>query len=200
MPAHHCFNRFFLHGFMEKIAVFVDNGYFKKVQNVHRIRVDYESFTNGIVRQQGGKRWRTYVYDCPPYQSPTPTLDERRLVSSFDRFVSSLNRVSRFEVRLGRLQKINDEERPSARPLYKQKGVDMALGIDITRLSSKGVIDHVFLVAGDSDFVPAVESAKQEGVLVTLFYSRESHVHDSLFDACDERVPITFELLEPHMR
>jgi uncharacterized LabA/DUF88 family protein len=185
---------------MEKIAVFIDNGYFKNVQNALRIRVDYESFTNAIVSQRGGKRWRTYVYDCPPYQSPAPTPDERRLVSNFDRFVSSLKRASRFEVRLGRLQKIRGDESLSARPLYKQKGVDMAMGIDITRLSSKGAIDQAFLIAGDSDFVPAVESAKQEGVLVTLFYSRESHVHDSLFDACDERVPITLELLDSHIR
>jgi uncharacterized LabA/DUF88 family protein len=42
------------------------------------------------------------------------------------------------------------------------------------------------LVAGDSDYVPAIKAAK-ETVNVTLCYY-EGTIHRELFDVCDERV------------
>ncbi len=51
------------------------------------------------------------------------------------------------------------------------------------------------VIAGDSDFVPAVEQAKDAGVVVRLLYFRES-CHDELLDAVDERVEITQVLVD----
>ena len=56
-------------------------------------------------------------------------------------------------------------------PSIHQKGVDMRLGLDIAALTLKGHVDVVVLVAGDSDFVPAMKFARREGAqlfLVTL--------------------------------
>lgn len=79
--------------------------------------------------------------------------------------------------------------------MLKQKGVDMALGIDVTKLAATRQIQKIIIVAGDSDFIPAIVAAKDEGILVTLYYSEKSYLHDSLYEICDDRVPITAELL-----
>jgi len=49
-----------------------------------------------------------------------------------------------------------------------QKQVDMKIGIDITWLSLKGLVDQIVLVSGDSDFVPVAKLARREGVTFTL--------------------------------
>jgi uncharacterized LabA/DUF88 family protein len=50
-----------------------------------------------------------------------------------------------------------------------------------------------FLIAGDSDFIPAVEKAKAEGVVVHLFHGPAAH--RDLIHASDTRTLITLELL-----
>ena len=46
----------------------------------------------------------------------------------------------------------------------KQKGVDMRIGLDISSLSTKRLVDQIILIAGDSDFVPAAKFARREGI------------------------------------
>lgn len=49
-------------------------------------------------------------------------------------------------------------------PDFRQKGVDMRIGIDISSLSLKKQVDQIVLFAGDADFVPAAKLARREGV------------------------------------
>jgi uncharacterized LabA/DUF88 family protein len=53
-------------------------------------------------------------------------------------------------------------------PSLRQKGVDIKLALDFVRLAERGAISHALLLAGDSDFVPAIEIARDAGVLITL--------------------------------
>lgn len=46
----------------------------------------------------------------------------------------------------------------------KQKGVDMRIGLDISSLANKHLVDQIILIAGDSDFVPAAKYARREGI------------------------------------
>ncbi len=46
----------------------------------------------------------------------------------------------------------------------KQKGVDMRIGLDISSLANKHLVDQIVLIAGDSDFVPAAKYARREGI------------------------------------
>jgi uncharacterized LabA/DUF88 family protein len=52
----------------------------------------------------------------------------------------------------------------SVRLGLRQKGVDMRIGIDISSLTLKKLVDTIVLVAGDSDFVPAAKLARREGI------------------------------------
>ena len=47
---------------------------------------------------------------------------------------------------------------------YRQKGVDMRVGLDIASLAFKRQVDQIVLVTGDSDFVPAAKLARREGI------------------------------------
>jgi len=49
-----------------------------------------------------------------------------------------------------------------------QKGVDLKLGLDIASLAYKKQVEKIVLVAGDSDFVPAIKLARREGIDVVL--------------------------------
>jgi uncharacterized LabA/DUF88 family protein len=185
---------------MDKVAVFIDNGYFKKVQDSLGTRVDYEIFSDEIV---GGscERFRTYVYDCPPFQSNPPTAEEMERKSGFDGFKYSISHLSRFEFRTGRLQQIRDEngnviKKADGSPMLRQKGVDLAMGIDVAKLAAVKQVQKIIIVAGDSDFSPAVMAAKEDFIIVVLYYSPESFIHDDLYRLCDDRIQITKGLLE----
>jgi len=136
------------------------------------------------------ERFRTYVYDCAPYQGPAPTDSEKKRKSDSDRFFNALDRLPRFEIRLGRLRKTNSQ------PPFEQKGVDVLLSVDLVRLSSSNKIDKAILVSGDSDFVPAVRAAKDAGVIVELYYSPTQNLSSELFQICDDRFPIIRDLID----
>lgn len=46
----------------------------------------------------------------------------------------------------------------------KQKGLDLLIGMDITKLALKKLADRIVLIAGDPEFVPAAKLARREGV------------------------------------
>ena len=47
---------------------------------------------------------------------------------------------------------------------FRQKGVDMRLGLDIASVVFKRQVNQIVLVSGDSDFVPAAKLARREGI------------------------------------
>ena len=55
------------------------------------------------------------------------------------------------------------------RPDLQQKGVDTKIGLDLAWISYEKICNNVILVTGDSDFVPAIKTARRNGVFVTLY-------------------------------
>lgn len=172
---------------MDKAAVFIDGGYLAKVLewDFNRVRIDFELFSNELC--QNAERLRTYYYTCMPYQSNPPTAEESARYSSMNKFIYNLKKLSRFEVKLGKLSYIGGE--------YVQKRVDILMAVDIVRMSWDKQIQRAVILTGDSDFVPAVQASKDAGVLTQLFYSNTS-CHDELKDACDDRFEITQDLID----
>ena len=192
---------------MARLAIFIDGGYMRAVAyNEYSVRVDYSKFANEILVSVANKTadpvdlLRTYYYDCLPFQSENPTIEERNAHSGARSFFHALQRIERFAVRQGRLAFRGHDS--MGRPILQQKGVDLMLGLDFATLSVKGAITHAVLVTGDSDFVPAIAVAKQEGITVWLYHgprvnSRgDSTFAEELWLASDERVELTKGLLE----
>ena len=172
---------------MGRCAILLDGAYLDRVQaddfgNAH---VDIGKFGDELAGDM--ERLRTYYYHCMPFQSTTPTLQEKARHASMDKFIYNLKKLPRFQFRQGKLQRIGGE--------YKQKRVDILMAVDLVRMSSRRQIEKAVLVTGDSDLVPAVEAARDEGVVVVVYYSPNSR-HDELLQACDERYEITKELIE----
>ncbi|MCF6286391.1 MAG: NYN domain-containing protein [Candidatus Hydrogenedentes bacterium] len=69
-------------------------------------------------------------------------------------------------------------------PRFRQKGVDMRIGLDIASITLKKQADTIVLVAGDSDFVPAAKLARREGVEFILDPMWQK-VNDDLFEHID---------------
>jgi len=183
----------------DKADVFIDGGYFAKVrQNLGVYKVDFARFSDYLCGNI--ERLFTFYYDCPPFQSDVPTEEEKTRKANFDRFVYSLKMLPRFQVRLGKLSRIDSqcEKCGLETTNYRQKRVDNLLTVDLTRAIWKDNIHKAILVTGDSDFVPAVEEANRAQILTHVYYLKSSNttIHDELYTACSERTQITKELLE----
>jgi len=94
-------------------------------------------------------------------------------------------------VRLGILAK---REGHDGKPRFEQKRVDILLGVDLVQLAAKTQIQQAILLAGDSDFIPAVTAAKSEGVLVRLYHGARPHT--DLWQEVDDRVRIDQDLID----
>jgi uncharacterized LabA/DUF88 family protein len=177
---------------VDNAAIFIDSGYLSKVLKlVFKTKIDFEKFSDALCGADY-KRLRTYYYDCMPYQDNPPTQEQRARYAAHDSFVYNLRKLNRFEVRLGKLiyiPSIND---------FIQKRVDVLLSVDLVRMSWDHQISKAVIVTGDSDFVPAIQAAKDAGILTVLYYSRghpQISALDELLYACDERIEINQALI-----
>lgn len=181
---------------LDRAGIFIDHGYLQKLLEDYGIRhMDYLDFCEKLC-EGGITRFRTYLYDCMPYQSDPPTEEEKRHYASKQRFFTALNRMPRFEVKYGKLQKLPD---PASLTGYKfvQKRVDVLMSVDIVRMSAEKQIFRIIMVTGDSDLVPAVMTAKDAGSEVWLYYANTARTfaHDELREACDECRELTQDFL-----
>jgi uncharacterized LabA/DUF88 family protein len=170
---------------MNRAAVFIDAGYLRSVLRKYYAepKVDFLKLSSKLVGSD--ERFRTYYYDCMPYRGAAPTPEEQKRYSDTQRFVDALRYIPRFEVKLGRLQKVS---LPNGQEEFKQKGVDVMLSVDLVRLAATNQIQKAILIAGDSDYVPAIKVAK-ETINVALYF-REGTVHNELLQTCDDRFPM----------
>jgi len=159
-------------------VVFIDGGYLAKIlrDQFGGAHLDFQKFSDNICNSIGVSRMRTYYYTCLPIKRKGNKDDEKRY-SNAQKFLDKLKRLPRFEVRLGRLQNING--------VFKQKMVDVNMSLDIVDICFDRQVDHIIIVAGDSDFIPAISRAKKYGVIVHLFY-HPSSVHKHVLDEVDE--------------
>jgi len=181
-----------------RAVVLIDNGYLSAIlrDEFGQARIDYLKLSEIVCK--GYHRLRTYVYDCLPYQADPPTFEQQQLYSGKIKFFNALSKLPSFEIRFGK-------QRPRAGG-FIQKGVDVLLTVDLTRLSSKSQIQKAFLIAGDGDYVPAVKTAKDEGVSIKLHYSGtfqttpDGHTmpkySNELWQNCDEREEISIALID----
>lgn len=58
------------------------------------------------------------------------------------------------------------------------------LAIDMIKLALKNKVQHIILITGDSDFVPAVQYVKDEGVMVHLRHAEKTYSKE-LSQTCD---------------
>lgn len=174
---------------MTKTAVFLDGAYIEKILEIHfgGTRIDFKKMTTALAGK--GELLRAYYYHCPPYKSPEPTQDEINRYESKSSFFNALSRIPRFQVKLGRLAyRGNDSQ---GHPIFIQKSVDVLIAVDMVQLAATRAVDKIVLMAGDSDFEPAMKAVKVHGVVTALYRGPQNGGSDPLWEACDERVQLT---------
>ena len=156
--------------------------------------------------------YRIFYYDCEPLSKKVHhPLTKRALdfsKSSEYEFrktlIESLKQKRKVALRIGRLKDNNNWHIHASRvkellsgkievtdlqedDIYleiRQKGIDMKIGVDISSLAFKKLVDRIVLFAGDSDFVPAAKLARREGVDFILD-PMQANVEPQLFEHID---------------
>jgi len=163
---------------MEKGVILIDGGYLNRILKSHfnLNNLDYYLFCENICHDLNINRLRTYYYHALPIIRKGNQEDKRKF-SQMQRFLAELKRLPRFEVKLGKLQLIGGQ--------FKQKMIDVLMSLDIVKKALGNEVKHIVLIAGDADFVPAIKSAKDNDVIIHLFY-HPSSVHNQILDEVDE--------------
>ncbi len=173
----------------EKCAVFIDGGYLENLLVDLKIyRIDFNRLSE---KMAGGLTLlRTYYYHCLPFEPDDPQPEDRERMDGKKRFFHALTNLPRYEVRLGYAVPRGRDE--NGRLLVQQKGVDVQLAVDMVRLSYLRSIGYACLLAGDGDYTPMVQTAKDAGVVVKLFHGDgpNSRVAERLVQVCDEHTYI----------
>jgi len=173
-----------------RVVVFIDNAYLLRLKKFffeNGLRYSVKSFVKNIADRNNLLVEKIFLYDAPPYQSNNPNLKEKSMKENYDVFVERYRKEG-IIVREGRTQRLKIGEFFK----YRQKGVDMLLGIDmVSILKDYPFLKQVVLLTGDSDFVPVVEKLISLNVRVLLWtyfdrdrnspFSRSNHLLKSVF-------------------
>jgi len=173
---------------MTRTVVLIDGGYLSKILKnfFSSTKINLLLFSENLC--DNSERDQTLYYHCMPYQSRSPTYEERRRYAAMDRFINIVRGLDKFTVKLGRLLKLSDGE-------YQQKGVDVVFALDLVELSAMDEVDKAIIVSGDSDFVPAVEKANTLGVITqNVYHPNQFSYH--LRDSCIESRTIDQALID----
>lgn len=146
---------------------------------------------------------RIYYYDCAPCtaKSSLPVSNRAFLFEKTPQFtygkqlLSEIKKLDFFAVREGTLQFSGWKLKKNAYnkqpltdenfvPELHQKGVDIKIGLDLAWISFNHIAERVVFVTGDSDFIPAIKTARRNGVFIYLA-TLNHMVRPELPDNCD---------------
>jgi len=168
-----------------RAAIFIDGAYLLSNMKKNNIEPKYGELPDYLLKPLRKAvpldLLRCYFYYCPPWMSPEPTDSERRRMDEHEAFMKEITSLPRWGIRLGKLQR----RREGNREYFEQKRVDVLLSVDMVRHSAAGHIQHAIVLAGDSDFIPAIEATKESGATVTLWYGDDNTIHKDLLSLAD---------------
>jgi len=194
---------------VNKIAILIDGGFFiQRFKSLNGFdnpkREDIEKLIKDVLEKVQAKSgetsidilYRTYYYDCLPFEKKIKDISKNLIdfkktpiyQQQFD-FIDSLKSIDQFALRLGVLSfagwKLN-VYKPAKKPTpdFKQKGVDMKIGLDMAWMAGKNVVSKIVLVAGDSDFISPIKFVRREGILVYV-YPMGNPLNPNLIEHCD---------------
>lgn len=156
---------------MEKAIVMIDAGFLSKVSyklgEGHYFKYDLLKFSKKLSGKENFVFKQLFFYNAPPFQSSTPTTNERKRKEEYDSFIWKLKKFGdEVIIREGRCQRLKID----GKYVYKQKGVDTLLTMDLMDMPiQNSKIKKVILIASDTDFVPVIEKIQSLGIEVVLY-------------------------------
>jgi uncharacterized LabA/DUF88 family protein len=188
-----------------RVLVQIDGAYLERMLSEEHSSpaVDYSKLVNKLVNtvittsESDLYLMRTYYYHALPWIGKTPNEQEEEMYKKKQGFFTRLEHLPRFDVYLGRTQRIQNEDGTYT---FQQKGVDVLLASHVVELACRGIISHLILLAPDGDYVPAVRIVKSMGVVVHLAHGQRPQASAELIKVSDERIELTSEFLIDCMR
>jgi uncharacterized LabA/DUF88 family protein len=137
----------------DRIMIFIDgsNLYHSLKTYFKRADIDIGKFCNKLWERR--RLIRIYYYNAR-----VGKIEEPERYRDQQAFFNSVSSIPYCELRLGRLVYVNW---PNSPPY--EKGVDIQLTTDLLTHSFKNNYDVAILVAGDSDYVGAIQAVKDNG-------------------------------------
>lgn len=185
---------------MKDTLVFVDNGFFRLVKDYFEKQTGkknklLQSFRNICIKEELNLK-HLFFYYSPPYQSEYPSPKENKLRRDYDLIKKMISNKKWATFREGRCQRLKVDGGYK----YSQKGVDILLVMDLMRFERDFPnIKKIILIACDSDFVPAINKLKGEGIEIILYTyfdkKRDSPFsrYNELLKSCSKWVKLTKE-------
>lgn len=188
-----------------KIVILVDGAYFDNLNYYLKDKKGKKIDLGKLSEKITGNdiHLRTKFYNAYPYQSDNPTQREKDNYKGAQQFFYTINRLKNHEfVNVGRVR-----PKPCQCPNCKhdfmkpeQKGVDVALALDLVKMARKKVADKFALISGDEDLTASVEMAQEELCNVVVYYvsDRENGIYGSvkLCNMASDRVRMDLTFLE----
>jgi uncharacterized LabA/DUF88 family protein len=170
----------------DRIMIFIDgsNLYHSLKGHFKRTDIDIGKFAKKLLDRRRLIRIYYYNAEVGRKEEPERYRDQQA-------FFASVSAIPYCELRLGRLVYINW---PSAPPY--EKGVDIQLTTDLLTHSYKNNYDVSILVAGDSDYVGALQAVKDNGKNVEVALFGKERTSRPLREVADRIITIDRRLLK----
>ena len=134
----------------EKVAVYIDGSNFygylkdKEINFPRGVKFDFKSFVDFLVGDRicVSKRYYTGVF-----RNLDGTEKSQQLVSGQQKFFTNLEKDG-FKIKRGRIMPIGK--------VYKEKGTDVKIAVDLIVGTVDNIYDTAILVSSDTDLIPAI--------------------------------------------
>ena len=166
--------------------IFIDgsNMYHSLKAYFKRTDIDLGCFSDKILDKR--RLVRMYYYNAV-----VGKVEEPERFKDQDKFFKSVAAIPYTELRLGRLVYTN--QWPNSPPF--EKGVDVQLATDMITHAFKNNYDVAILVAGDNDFVGAIQAVKDNGKHVEVALFGQERTSRQLRDVADRIIALDGRLL-----
>jgi len=170
----------------ERVMIFIDgSNLYHSIKNFFkRTDIDMGKLGNKLL----DKRRLVRIYY---YNAKVGLKEEPERYRDQQAFFASVSAIPYCELRLGRLVYINW---PNTPPF--EKGVDIQLATDMITHSFKNNYDVAVLVAGDNDYVGALQSVKDNGKHVEIALFGKERTSRQLRVAADRVITINARFLK----
>jgi uncharacterized LabA/DUF88 family protein len=169
----------------DKVMIFVDgsNLYHSLKKYFRRTDIDMGKFCDKLL----GKRQLIRIYY---YNAKVGRKEEPDRYKNQQSFFSSVAAIPYCELRLGRLVYVNWPNTPPY-----EKGVDIQLATDMLTHCFRSNYDVAILVAGDNDYVGAIQAVKDSGKHVEVALFGKEQTSRALREVSDKVITIDGRLL-----
>lgn len=194
----------------KKVAIYVDwenirKGVFDIASRRLHKRVDYNEVDNVIrffkafINDEEEIIYRIFIYLCEPYGGTIEGTDYKAepVYARSRKFIDDLKVQDYIAMRKGKLVYRGKDSKK--KPIFSQKQVDMLFGLDIAHVAYKGLADRALILSCDTDMIPAMKTARINGMQVIWGYCPDVNTDSTVDLKCHSDLVrgINFETIFP---